>query len=82
MIHRIWVKNGDQVCLVTNPEPSCADPASTVGTVISSFNVVDEGYRGTSLVQSRHEVFRLNRAARNETEFSRLKDESVKGYYP
>ncbi len=52
-IHYILAHNRDMIVVVTNPEPSVADPAHLVQTVVSTFNVVDEGPLGATIVPSK-----------------------------
>lgn len=73
MIHRIWVSDGDDVVLVTNPPPSVADPARQGATVMTSYRVVDEGSLGASLSQSRRQPAVLADEFKNETELQRGK---------
>ena len=73
MIHKVWVGNGDLVVLVSNPESSCADPAGTCATVMTTFIVVDEGLLGTTLVPSRVPVQKFTDNIRNERDIEKMK---------
>lgn len=73
-IHRIWVKNGDSVIVLTNPEsPSISDPAGMIETTATIYHVVDEGTSGALLVQSRRPTQTYTERAANDAEFSRIK---------
>lgn len=72
-VHRIWVKQGDLIAAITNPEASVTDPAGLIGTTISKFLVCEEGGYGVHLVPSLATVVKLSDRVRTEDELRAIR---------
>lgn len=76
-VHYVAVEDRDLLVLITNPQPSVADPENLVQTTLSTYRVVSEDTLGARVVESRHPVKTYSEKATTEQELRDVHQRAV-----